>query len=195
MWLLTVKMMRNLLSILLLALLTTGVVVSCKKWQDPAPTDDSRLTNPYCNDPSAVNYNWGFPGKPDNSVCYYPSDLFAGTYSFKDTSYQAATDLYLSADSFIIYISKISQTKISIDGMCPSGQKLILTAGATYTATVDTTVGDSTTLYPGQYFCSEKDTVVGFFVRDKVDSSLIYVDLYIRTDTGATVRRGRAIKK
>jgi len=186
--------MHKLLSILLLIILGTVVLLSCKKWQDPAPVDDPRLTNPYCNDPIAVNYNWGFPGKPDNTVCFYPADLFAGTYMFKDTSYQAATDLYLAADSFNIYISKISQTKISIDGMCPSGDKLILTAGATYTATVDTTVGDSTTLYPGQFFCSMKDTVVGSFTRDKVDSSLIYIDLYIRNDTGATVRRGRATK-
>ncbi len=172
-----------------------GFTVSCKKWVDPAPVADPRINTPYCNDPSAVNYNWGYPGKPDNSVCFYPSDLFAGTYVYKDTTYKTQTDLYLAADSMNIIISKISSTQITVSGLCPSGQQLILTAGATYQASVDTTVGDSLTLYPGQFFCRNQDTVTGTFTRDKVDSTLIYVALYIRSDTGATTRTGRAIKK
>lgn len=171
-----------------------GFAFSCKKWKDPAPKDDPRLTRHYCNDPNAVNYNWDFPGKPDNTVCFYPADLFAGNYMLYDTVYALASDLYLSADSIPLTISKISQTKISVSGMCPSGS-LTLTAGATYNASVDTTVGDSLTLHPGQFFCRTVDTIVGSFTRDKVDSSIMYIELIVRTDTGTISHVGRAIKK
>jgi hypothetical protein len=187
--------MRYIGTIILFLSLMLVTAVSCKKWVDPAPVDDPRLTNPYCNDPIAVNYNWGFPGKPDNTVCFYPSDLFQGTYIYRDTAYQSQSDLYLSADSMVLDIVRISQTQIRISGLCASGQELLLTAGAAYQATIDTTVGDSLTIYPGQFFCRTQDTVVGTFTRDKVDSSLIYVEMVVRSDTGSTSHRGRAIKR
>src|ERR1043165_5567011 len=101
--------MRYFSLIILSLALVMGFAFSCKKWQDPAPKEDPRLTRHYCNDPSAVNYNWDFPGKPDNSVCFYPADLFAGTYMFYDTVSASQSDLYLSADSLVLNISKISQ--------------------------------------------------------------------------------------
>jgi hypothetical protein len=187
--------MRYLSIIILFLALVMGLAFSCKKWEDPAPVDDPRLTNPYCNDPNAVNYNWGFPGKPDNTICFYPSDLFKGTYKFFDTVYNSQTDLYLSADSLTLFISKISSTQIGIEGLCNSNRMLVMTAGATYQATIDTTVGDSLTQHPGQFFCRTQDTVTGTFTRDKVDSTLIYVDMTVRSDTGSTLHRGRAIKR
>ncbi len=174
-------------------MLFVGLVFSCKKWEDPKAVDDPRLTTRYCNDPVAVNYNWDFPGKPDNAVCFYPSDLFAGTYVYRDTVYNVAKQLFLSADSLTLNIAKISNTQINVAGLCPSG-KLILTAGATFGATVDTTVGDSLTAYPGQIMCRILDTVTGTFTRDRIDSSVVYISLTVRSDTGITTHSGRAIK-
>lgn len=180
-------------TVLLLSLI--AVVSSCKKWQDPAPQNHPEINTPYCNDPDAVNYNWNFPGKPDNTTCVYPSDLFAGTYRLRDSLYNNADELFLAADSADIVITKVDAKHISVSGLCASGQVITLTAGATYQATVDTLVGDSTTISAGQIFCRSQDTVVGTFVRDKVDSSLIYVRLNITNDTGGVIRMGRARKK
>lgn len=168
---------------------------SCKKWSDPAPGDNSQINNPYCNDPDAVNYNWGFPGKPDNSVCYYGPDLFQGTYLYKDSTYANQSDLYLAADSLYLTITKTNNKQINVSGLCSGGGSLSMTTTSAYVADVDTTVGDTTTLHPGQLFCRTQDTVVGTFTRDKVDSSLIYVQLTIYSDTGVTVRKGRAVRK
>lgn len=182
-----------LMALALMSLLLTAE--ACNKWEDKAATPDDRINNPYCNDPEAVNYNWGFPGKPDNTTCFYPADLFAGNYKFKDSTYGLTSQLYLRADSGFINIEKISQRQLKVTGLCPGGQPITFTALAAYQANVDTTVGDTTTLNPGQLFCRTQDTVTGYFSRDKVDSSLIYIELVIRTDTGATVKRGRAIKQ
>lgn len=187
--------MRYFRLFILFFVLLTGFGFSCKKWKDPAPVDDPRLTNPYCNDPEAVNYNWGFPGKPDNTVCYYAADLFAGRYRFYDTAYLSSSEFYVLADSFDIEISRISNSKITLSGICGSGS-LMMTAGEAYTATIDTTVVvDSFSVNQGQLFCRPVDTVVGTFTRDKVDSSLIYVEFTVRSDTGVTVHTGRARKK
>lgn len=179
--------------VLLLSLI--ALVFSCKKWEDPAPQDHPEINNPYCNDPDAVNYNWGFPGKPDNTTCFYPSDLFAGTYRFRDSLYNAADELFLAADSGDLVITKIDARHISVSGLCGSGQAISFTAGAAYQAVVDTLVGDSTTLSAGQIFCRQQDTVNGTFSRDRVDSSLIYIRLSIANDTGGVIMIGRARKK
>jgi len=186
--------MRHSGLVLLFILLLIGVAFSCKKWSDPAPVSHPEIANPYCNDPEAVNYNWGFPGRPDNTTCYYASDLFAGTYFFHDTVYDAKTDLYLSADSGTLILTKISKHGLSVSGLCPSDRLLFTTQGA-YIASADTTVGDSLTVHRGQIFCKLQDTLTGSFTRDKVDSALIYINLTVVNDTGATVHIGKAVKK
>lgn len=178
-----------------ISLLLLIVALSCKKWEDPAPQDNPQINNPYCNDPEAVNYNWGFPGKPDNTTCIYASDLFAGTYRFKDTVYNATDDLFLSADSIDIEIKKVDKRQMHVTGLCAPGHVLLMTGVGMYNAYVDTTVGDSLSANVGQLFCRTQDTVTGGFTRDKVDSSLIYVMFTVVSDTGITIRRGRAYKK
>ena len=166
---------------------------SCAKWQDPAPVTDPRLTNLYCNNPSAVNYNLGFPGKPDNGVCLFPSDLFQGTYLLKDSVY-LASGRFIGADSLVLKIVRLSDSKIGVIGFCSSGAQLSLTAGPTYQATVDTTLGDSTTLNLGQLFCRTRDTVSGYITKDRVDSNLLHVALQVVSDTGMTAIIGKARK-
>ena len=187
--------MRSPIVALGLLLLLAGSLPSCKRWQGPAPQDKPQISNPYCNDPDAVNYNWGFPGKPDNSVCYYASDLFQGTYLLHDTIYDPNSELFLAADSMLVTIAKTDKKKISLNGFCPSGQKLLFTTQAAYLASADTTVGDSLTIHPGQIFCRTQDTVTGTLTRDKVDSSLIYVSFTVVNDTGTTIHVGRARRK
>src|SRR4051812_10618768 len=85
-------------------LLLLALFMACKKDADPsAPRPGALDTTFYCNDPDAVNYNWGFPGTPDNSKCYYPSDIYAGTYSFTDSVYNIDNSLD-SAGSLTTYL-------------------------------------------------------------------------------------------
>ncbi len=185
--------MKQLLAILSIASIITLGLFACNKWKDPAPTNDPRLTNPYCNDPDAVNYNWGFPGKPDNSLCFYPKDLFIGTYMYVDSVYITDRNLFIYADTVYlhIYSRPASNSKIAIVGFCGS-DSLKLTAGASYIATIDTLIGDTLTSR-GQQWCRAKDTVSGTVFNSRIDT-LLHINLQIVSDTGITTHIGKAKK-
>ena len=183
---------RYILFVVISVALGCCIFLSCAKWKDPKPINLG-LTNPYCNDPAAVNYNWGFPGKPDNTVCFYPTDLFKGSYMFHDSVYKDT--LFIRYDSFIMTITALSQTKISVAGFCSNGNQITLTAGPTYIATVDTTEGDSLTINLGQKLCRIQDTVSGTISKDRIDSTLLHVSLQVVSDTGISTHFGSARKQ
>ncbi len=186
---------KRYLSITILSVaLLSGMVFSCKKWEDPVSTEQPQVSNPYCNDPDAINYNWGFPGKPDNTTCIYAPDLFAGTYTFRDTIYSGQSDLYLYADLRTLTMTKASSTRLWVSGLCEPGLELRVSARAAYYATIDSTIGDTLSERRGQQLCRVQDTVTGTFTRDKVDSSLVYISFTVITDTGSTLHVGRAIR-
>ena len=192
--------MRYLVTISILLLICTALFFSCAKWKDPAPVNDPRLTNPYCNDPAAVNYNWGFPGKPDSTVCFYPNSLFVGTYTFHDSIYNDT--LFIGADSFTITISSaafsypLAHTKMLLSGICGGGGGITLTALPGYQATVDTNAGDTATLHQGQIFCRPQDTLSGYINRDRLDSpTVLHIFFQVASDTNVTTHYGSAILK
>ena len=191
----------RLLFIAILFVLGAGVIFSCNKYKDPAATTDPRLTKPYCNDPAAVNYNWDFPGKPDNSVCFYPSDLFVGTYYLRDTVTIASSGFFISADSFFVTITRTSTTDKAKVGMrgdfCGPGSNFYLqmTATASYTANVDTTIGDTLTPHSGQQFCHIYDTINGQITRDRISDSVVFINLQVYSDTTTYTHQGRAVKQ
>ena len=185
--------MRYIIYISILLAVGSSIFFSCAKWKDPKAVTDPRLTNPYCNDPLAVNYNWGFPGKPDNTICFFPTDLFDGTYFFRDSIYRDT--LFIRADSFTLTMSALSHTKITVAGFCVNGNKITLTAGPTYVAIVDTTEGDTTTINHGQMLCRIQDTISGTISKDRVDSTLLHITLQVASDTGMTMHYGNARKQ
>lgn len=165
---------------------------SCEKWQDAAPVEDNRLSNPYCNDPLAVNFNWGFPGKPDNSVCYYPTDLFIGQYSFVDSVYTVPENYFLYAQSVTFRVVALSKTKIGVVGFCGVNDTLKMTSDKSYIASIDTLIGDSTS-NKGQYWCQIRDTVSGTLTNNRFDS-LMYISFQVISDTATTLHLGKARK-
>ena len=175
--------------------LFAGIFYSCNKWVDPKPINDPRLINPYCNDPNAVNYNWGFPGKPDNTICYYPSDLFKGKFVFQDSVYSQSGStfgLFLWAKTDTLSFYALSQTKIIASGICGITDSFKLTA-YTFTATMDTLVGDTLTSARGQIMCRVQDTVSGTLFYNRTDS-LIHISLQVINDTGISTHVGVARK-
>ena len=171
--------MKKLLFTILSLLFIGAVFYSCKKWTDPAPTNDPRLTNPYCNDPNAVNYNWGFPGKPDNTLCYYPTDLFKGTYEYIDSVYIASSALFIYSKVETLTVYARSQTQLTVFGLCDAPDSLLLHASSNFIATVDSLVGDTLTVR-GQTMCRIQDTINGTITYSRIDS-LLCGDLFVRT--------------
>ncbi len=165
-----------------------ALVCACQKQSNKTTNGDPRLTNPYCNDPAAVNYNWGFPGKPDNTICFYPNDLFVGRYVYSDSVLQSDfTHTYTRIDTLVITSS--SHTALLLTGFCAPGDTLHLTAGLAFSATLDTTIGT------GQPLCRPVDTVSGTLTRNLADT-MPYVHVYftVVADTGTTYHIGLAVK-
>lgn len=173
--------------------------LSCKKWSDPAAPQDPRLTeNKYCNDPEAVNYNWNFPGVADNTICFYPADIFKGTYSFTDSVYnsQNVFDSAGSLTTYTLQVIPIGKRQLRILGFCSGSDSLKFTAErATYQASADTTIflNDTTKVF-GQFFCRTLDTLSGYIRKNQNDSLSLIFDLKVVSDTGINFHKGTAVR-
>jgi hypothetical protein len=186
--------MRYFFFVIITLTVWSCILFSCEKYHDPAP---QTIIYPhgqvYCNDPTAVNYNWGFPGNIDNTICFFPTDVFKGNYLYRDSVYRDDT-LFIRADSFYLTFAPISHQKMTVSGFCSNGNKLTLTAGLTYVATIDTLEGDSLTINYGQVMCRSQDTVAGSITRDLIDSALVHISFVVASDTGVTTHYGSARK-
>lgn len=172
----------------LACLLLCGFFTGCKEKEQVFPDTDPRLNQrAYCNDPTAVNYNWDFPGRPDSSVCIFPSDLFAGSYRFTDSIYFAGGELDSahSGKEYTLNIARINNTQMRLSGFCDGGQTVPLTGTRTqFRAVVDTVT------VRGALFCRPVDTVIGYISRRLADSLNLSVELTVYADTGVNLHRG-----
>ena len=185
---------------ILLILLLTIFVGSCEKWTDPdskpVPGIEDRK---YCNDPEAVNYNWGFPGTPDSSVCYYPVDVFAGTYSFRDSVYNDdnSLDSIKSLNTIQIQIVPLTKSRFALVGFCPNDSLRFTALRNALNASSDSTIRESDTSFNyGQFLCRTEDTLVGTITRNQTDTtfSQIYINFTVDSDTAINFHRGTAYK-
>ncbi|OJW79875.1 MAG: hypothetical protein BGO69_13640 [Bacteroidetes bacterium 46-16] len=178
--------MRNIFTITLFICF----FLSCKKSNTSTPDSDSRLDRPYCNDPEAVNYNWAFPGTPDNSICFYPTEVFSSAYAFNDSVYfKDGTFLYDTPLTLHLYA--LDKTKLVMTGFCGAGSTdtLWLTADRFYRAQLDTTIEN------GQALCNIKDTVTGNIIQSMSDSSTLKVNFTVVSDSdNVYFHRGTALK-
>lgn len=171
-----------------LFLLAITVMTACKKYEDkPGDGSDPRLQHPYCNTPSAVNYNWDFPGKPDSTVCTFPTDYFGGNYLFVDSLYLPDGTSAL-ADSIYLTFIPLNRFQLGVTGFCLPGDTLRLTVNRYLRATIDTTVT------AGQLLCQPGDTIAGYFWRSLEDSVQMHLNYTILRDTGVSTHAGTAIR-
>jgi hypothetical protein len=183
-----------------LLLLPALAIMSCEKWKDEKAAEDPRISErTYCNDPQAVNYNWNFPGRPDNTTCFYPTDVFKGSYRFVDSVY-SSDNTFDSAGSTKVYdltVVPIDKNRFALVGFCGLTESLKLTAErSNYRANADSTIKVTDTTFDyGQYFCRVEDTLSGFIYRDRTDTSRLFIEFAVRSDTGLNFHRGTAIKQ
>ena len=162
--------------------------LSCKKYKDPDPFTDPRIVNKYCNIPSAINYNWNFPGIPDDSQCVFPAQIYNGSYFYHDSIYNNA-GLLLSEDSFVLNFTQIDTTRLQITGFCP-GNTIFAKATRFYKFTIDSIAGN------GQLLCNITDTLAGKGSKfDLSDTTTIQLEYTVYTDTGIIYHAGTAIKQ
>lgn len=176
-------------------LLITGIIYSCSKKAEPFDTpNEEQFSSRYCNDPEAINFNIGFPGVADNSICIYPTEVFDGPYSLKDSILNGEFELDTVLD-YTVYFQRISNTELTFNGFCPGGDKVTMTADRYYKASVDSTFLVDSTQLPGQVFCRTTDTISGTIKKDAADSNKIRINLIIYSDTGINYHIGTGVKK
>ncbi|MBU3676067.1 MAG: hypothetical protein FGM54_02660 [Chitinophagaceae bacterium] len=164
------------------------LILGCKRYTDPNPISDDRIKNPYCNDPSAVNYNWGFPGKPDNSVCIYPSAVFAGNFLVNDTVW-GPNQVVLQTQAFPLQIIALDTVRMQLLGFCDTA-KHSARANRFLRFTTDTLIGF------GQTYCAGKDTLQVIGTQTNLfDTSGFDIEYILNTDTGMVYHKGRANKQ
>jgi hypothetical protein len=159
---------------------------ACQKWADK-PASDLGLKNKYCNIPSAINYNQGFPGIEDNSVCIFPSEPFVGSYTYQDSVYDNNL-VFLNSTTYHFNIVAINRTQMRIENFC-SSSSLLFTADRYYRASSDTVIGNGT-----QLMCRTLDTLGGTLVYKPADSSM-YIEWKVISDTATNIHKGIAFKK
>jgi hypothetical protein len=176
-----------------LSALSVVVLFACKKYKDPPATGgDDRLTNKYCNDSRAVNYNWGFPGKPDNTICIYPVDSFLGSWLFTDSVFLPDGSLQTVQTKTLSFTATEDtvMTHMSVVGWC-GNIPFFVNANKYRLAYVDTLeegVG-------GQLLCATLDTLSGTFNKNTGFVNTMKIDLTIINASGTTFHRGEAVKQ
>ncbi len=178
----------------LVFLLLTLTIASCSKYKDPKGNYDPRLDSTfYCNDPEAINYNYGFPGTPDNSICFYPTDAYKGNYQFTDSVYNLdnSFDSARSLTTFNLSIFPLSKSRFVMTGYCGGTDSLFFKVErVSLQATLDTVVG------MGQFFCRQEDTISGFFSKSRLDSSNKITAMFtVVSDTAINFHRGTLLKQ
>ncbi len=175
------------MKLFLFSMLSLLVFFSCKKYKDPDPFSDSRIKNHYCNDPSAVNFNWDFPGIADNTVCIYPSDIFERNFTMFDTTINDV-DSVLNTSFYDIEISKIDSTKLTLKGFCGA---TIFTAKANRYLKFEL----DSIVYFGQLFCNPSDTIIGNGYRKTfADTTAFYFNYVLQTPNGIEKHKTFAVK-
>jgi hypothetical protein len=191
-------MMMNRIAPILFAVLA---LASCKKYEDKVGVAGDQLTNSYCNDPEAVNYNWGFPGKPDNTLCFYPTDSLIGTYFFRDTIFYSQDMKFTRVDSFEIALELIDRTRFRFrplkNSVFCSDDVVNFKADKFFKATADSTWLPDSVQIPGQALkCRRQDTLSGFITTTSQHDKKIKINFTVISDTGSklTYHIGTATK-
>jgi hypothetical protein len=164
------------------------IAPSCKRYKDPTPITTDKLTQHFCNNPKAVNYNWGFPGIADSTLCFFPADLFIGNYTYYDSLLDDANGIYLPFDTMDVTIAKINDSSIQLIGLClatPFSAK----ATKNYRFTID-----STTAF-GQVFCSNADTMNGTGIKVQFNDTNFVYNYQLVNNGKTTMHKGWLIKK
>ncbi len=184
---------RNVFALIFLIAFGALIFMACQKApQDTADPEDPRLQQPYCNDPEAVNYNWDFPGRPDNSVCYYPTDVFAGRYQFEDTLYYSSEYIPMGTRTYTLELEAQGRSNMLLKGFCDDGKAFTMKAGRFFRATLDSLSLADSLMLGGQFFCSTQDTLSGYILYRSEEPEGIRIQFRQGTDTNAIFHTGTA---
>lgn len=171
--------------------------ISCEKYEDKAKKDiDDTLTNQYCNITDAINYNWGFPGEPNDSLCIFPVEPFiAYSWTLIDTVLNEDMDI-LETRNRTIYFEEYTaidtmKHMILMKDYCSENSSILLEANRHLLASVFDNMENDI----GQLDCDGSSVLNGFISLDSLSADTLKLRFQKRTidDLNLTIN-GRAYK-
>ncbi len=180
----------------ILAPLLLGLVsffASCEKHEDK-PIKDWDGEGFYCNDPEAVNYNWGFPGNINDSLCIYPTDLFVGDWILTDTVFNDTFAIVEIQERTISFVNKSDDSMshlMELQGYCNNNTPIVLQANRFMLASLVDLIEDDL----GQLGCDGESILTGFIRLKDFQSDTLYLQIMRRSaqDDNFTIK-GTAFK-
>lgn len=185
--------MRNPTKIIgITAALAAVLFYACSKYKEPPKADPAETGRHYCNDSRAVNFNWGFPGTPDNDTCVYPIDSMLGNWVFTDSVFLPNGNFQnvFTRNLNFTATEDTSLSHIAVSGWC-NGAPIYITVDRYNLANVDTLL---TGAY-GQLLCSATDTVSGTFQKEANIKDTMNINITISGTTGVTFHKGKALRQ
>lgn len=181
--------------ILTLGLIAMVLISSCEKYEDSSQNDWKVDENQeYCNHPDAVNYNWGFPGVINDSICIFPNEVFEGQWYLTDTLFNDTLGVEAIRERFIDiqWVPEDSiEYKLRLSGWCDNEHELYLDANRFLLASVIDELED----YPGQWDCDLTSSISGTIRKNNFDADTLYLQMIQQTDQDQLrIIKGRAIK-
>ncbi|WP_157977153.1 hypothetical protein [Taibaiella helva] len=179
-------------TLLLLLMGMAAVLYACSKYKDPPPAvpNDELKNRKYCNDPLAVNFNWGFPGTPDSTICIYPVDSFLGSWALTDTAFLPDGTIKSTQTRNLVFTATEDtlKTHLSATGWCGNTFPFFATANKYRRAVIDTLLEGS----PGQHICNNTDTLSGSLL---LGNDTMHIDFAITDAEGTLYHKGTAIRQ
>lgn len=186
-------MMRTPTKILgITAALSAMILYACSKYKDPPNANPVETGRHYCNDSRAINYNWGFPGTPDNDTCVYPVDSMLGNWKFTDSIFLPNGNLQEVTTRNLNFTSTEDTVfrHMAVSGWC-SGAPIHITVDKYSFAYTDTLIEGAY----GQLLCAVTDTVTGNFKKREAQRDTMDIDLTLSAPEGVTRHKGIALRQ
>lgn len=157
-------------------LATLLCLTACNKEDKKGEDVTDKLKNKYCNIPGAINYNWNFPGIEDNSICYFATDYYEGTWKLTD-SVRLEDSTFVRVDTLYLEFNKIgsdtTNSKMHLRRWCITSD-IWVQVNKYYIGMTDTTQNAE----GWQLVCNGRDSLKINFSRNVFDSTI--VDFTIR---------------
>lgn len=184
----------SIFKVALIALLSISSfsITSCLKESDPPGASvDPNLKDFYCNDPRAINYNWNFPGIPNDSICIYPIDLYEGQWILNDSIFFTDKEL----DTFLVNTVQFEKTEdsllihLSLKGLCNNDNPIFITTDKFGNAEIDSMDIHNS----GQLFCMPEDTITGTFRFQFDNKDTLEINMEVR-GPNARIHKAKAFR-
>lgn len=169
--------------------------ISCDRYEDKTLQDwDDQDNSYYCNQADAINYNWGFPGLINDSICIFPNEVFEGTWYLTDTIFNDTLGIEQIQERWVTIDWVADDTisyKLKMMGFCEEDQPLYFDANRFMLANIVDDLEDTN----GQLYCDLTSSISGNIRKDNIDSDTLYLQMLQQTNTDLLFTiKGRAIK-